>query len=268
MMENRVTISDYRKKARASLEHQWGMNAWLVFLSMLVVGAIQSVFDGASPFSSESSQGSILAFLVEHLLLFAFTYALFYIALVVVRGGKAQTGQLLAVFQQKYFGSILVINLISTFVTWAINSLILLPIFFIGGINTYTQLLFNSNMIPANIADSEVLNIGFVLLMLAVAFLSLLITSIVGGLFQFAAWTKFDYPDLSVFQCLKYAWFLLKGRIGIYILLQLSFIGWYLLGMLALFIGLLWVIAYVNVTIAGFYDQARIEKGSPYEYFS
>lgn len=53
---------------------------------------------------------------------------------------------------------------------------------------------------------------------------------------------------------------LLKDRIGTYILLQLSFIGWYLLGAIALFIGLLWVIVYVNVSVAEFYEQARIEK--------
>ncbi|BDP56588.1 hypothetical protein EfmJHP36_10670 [Enterococcus faecium] len=67
---------------------------------------------------------------------------------------------------------------------------------------------------------------------------------------------------------MKYGWFLLKDRIGTYILLQLSFIGWYLLGAIALFIGLLWVIVYVNVSVAEFYEQARIEKGGPDAYFT
>ncbi len=29
-MNNKMPISEYRKKARASLENQWGINAWLV----------------------------------------------------------------------------------------------------------------------------------------------------------------------------------------------------------------------------------------------
>ena len=59
----------------------------------------------------------------------------------------------------------------------------------------------------------------------------------------------------------------IKTFFRFYRLLQLSFIGWYILGFIALFFGLLWVIAYVNVSIAQFYEQARIEKGSPMEYF-
>ena len=35
-METKLSLSDYRKKARASLAQQWGINAWLVFLSMFV----------------------------------------------------------------------------------------------------------------------------------------------------------------------------------------------------------------------------------------
>lgn len=46
------------------------------------------LFDGFSPFPEESMQQHLLSFLVDNLLLFAFNYALFYIALVVVRGGR------------------------------------------------------------------------------------------------------------------------------------------------------------------------------------
>ncbi|EMW5613767.1 DUF975 family protein, partial [Enterococcus faecium] len=137
-----------------------------------------------------------------------------------------------------------------------------------SGVSTYMQLLFSSNAVPTGVMPEDFLDISFVLSMIGMIFVSALIMSIVGGLFQFAAWTKFDYPDLSVIQCLKYGWFLLKDRIGTYILLQLSFIGWYLLGAIALFIGLLWVIVYVNVSVAEFYEQARIEKGGPDAYFT
>ncbi len=173
-------------------------------------------------------QQHLLSFLVDNLLLFAFNYALFYIALVVVRGGRPKSNLLFSVFQRKYFGSILGINLINSVINWLLNSLIFLPMFLISGVSTYMQLLFSSNAVPTGVMPEDFLDISFVLSMIGMIFVSALIMSIVGGLFQFA-WTKFDYPDLSVIQCLKYGWFLLKDRIGTYILLQLSFIGWYLL---------------------------------------
>lgn len=265
-MKNRTSLSDYRKKARNSLAHQWGINAWLVFLSLFTAGLIQLFFERFFP--SGSNQQRIFHFLLENLLLFAFSYGLYYIALVVVRGGRAKSNLLFAVFQKEYFGPILVINLINVAINWVINALVLLPSFLINGINTYSQLLFSTSSTRINLLPDRAIDISFVLLTLLLSFLSLLLMSIVGGLFQFAAWTKFDYPELSILQCLQYAWYLLKGRIGTYILLQLSFIGWYILGTLALFLGLLWVIAYVNVTIAEFYEQARIEKESPAVYFS
>ncbi|EMF0616915.1 DUF975 family protein [Enterococcus hirae] len=265
-METKLSLSDYRKKARASLAQQWGINAWLVFISMFVAGLIQMFFEGF--FFVDSTQQQIVSFLLENFLLFAFSYALYYIALVVVRGGRAKSNLLFAVFQKKYFGPILVINLINVVINWIINALVLLPGFLIGGVNTYTQLLFNSNTISTDVLSGNALDISYVLTTLLMTFVSLLLMSIVGGLFQFAAWTKFDYPELSIIQCLQYAWYLLKDRLGTYILLQLSFIGWYLVGALALFFGLLWVIAYVNVTIAGFYEQARLEKEPPATYFS
>lgn len=265
-MKDSLTISEYRKKARISLEHQWGMNAWLIFLSMFLVGLIQAFFEGA--FSINDSQHQILRFLLENLLLFAFSYALYYIALVVVRGGRAKSNLLFVVFQKEYFGPILVINLINVAINWLINALVLLPGLLVGGVSSYTKLLFNANSVAPSIVSGDLFDVSFVVLTVIMVFVSLVVMSIIGGLFQFAAWTKFNYPELSIIQCLKYAWYLLKDRLAKYILLQLSFIGWYILGALALFIGLLWVIAYVNVTIAGFYEQARIEKKDPTDYFS
>ena len=151
-------------------------------------------------FFVDSTQQQIVSFLLENFLLFAFSYALYYIALVVVRGGRAKSNLLFAVFQKKYFGPILVINLINVVINWIINALVLLPGFLIGGVNTYTQLLFNSNTISTDVLSGNALDISYVLTTLLMTFVSLLLMSIVGGLFQFAAWTKFDYPELSIIQ--------------------------------------------------------------------
>lgn len=59
---------------------------------------------------------------------------------------------------------------------------------------------------------------------------------------------------------MKYALDLMKGRFKQYVFLELSFVGWYIVGALAIGIGLLWVIPYNHVALASFYDEARDEK--------
>ncbi|MBO0461082.1 MULTISPECIES: DUF975 family protein [Enterococcus] len=262
----KIKVSEYRKKARASLEGQWGINAWIIFLSIVIGIVLQEIFGGFFP--TGSTQSNIFNFLLQHVLVFAFTYGVYYISLVVVRGGQAKPNLLFAVFQKEYFVPILLINLFNAVVNWLINGIIFLPGFLIGGFNTYVDLLFNGNTAPQQIMPDYTIDLSFAVLTTLLFFVSLFAMTVVMGLFQFAAWTKFDYPKLTVIQSLRYAWFLLKDRIWTYLLLQLSFIGWYILGFIALFFGLLWVIVYVNVSIAEFYEQARIEKGSPMEYFS
>ncbi|MFD2388564.1 DUF975 family protein [Enterococcus rivorum] len=84
----------------------------------------------------------------------------------------------------------------------------------------------------------------------------------ISGVFQFAVWTKLDYPELGIGTALRYGLKLMQGRFGQYILLELSFIGWFILGILALFIGLLWVIPYNQVAVASFYRTACEEQGT------
>ena len=47
----------------------------------------------------------------------------------------------------------------------------------------------------------------------------------------------------------------MRGNRGNLFLLELSFIGWIFLGFLTLGIGLIWVVPYLQVTVACFYDE-------------
>ncbi|MDP0768904.1 DUF975 family protein, partial [Klebsiella pneumoniae] len=71
-----------------------------------------------------------------------------------------------------------------------------------------------------------------------------LIGLFVSGVFQFAVWLRFDNPELPIMMALKQALYLMKNRFLQYLCLQFSFIGWYIVGFLAIGIGLLWVIPY------------------------
>lgn len=261
----KVSLSTYRARARESLKNQWGINAWIVFLSIFISAVIESIFGSVSNFSEGSVSQQVLTFVLNTFVLFGFTYALYYIGLFVLRGGKARPGMLMTIFQKEYYLPMLLLNLLNTIVNWLIGAVVFIPLLLSSGLTSYVELVIN-NGASVTTAQSSVqsIDVTFIILVLITTILSFLLMTIVGGLFQFAIWTKMDYPELTIRQCVGHAWFLLKDRLGRYILLQLSFIGWYIIGTIALAIGLLWVMVYVNVTIAAFYDEARNEKSEHY----
>ena len=55
-----------------------------------------------------------------------------------------------------------------------------------------------------------------------------------------------DHPNLRVIEAMNESMRLMKGRKMRYFLLELSFIGWILLGCLTLGIGLLWILPYIR----------------------
>ncbi|MFX3617069.1 MAG: DUF975 family protein [Sporolactobacillus sp.] len=71
-----------------------------------------------------------------------------------------------------------------------------------------------------------------------------------------------DHPDYSASEAITESRQLMKGYKGDLFLLLLSFIGWGLLSLLTLGIGLLWLVPYVGVTLAEFYQQRVHELGA------
>lgn len=66
-------------------------------------------------------------------------------------------------------------------------------------------------------------------------------------------------PDASVWQgimpALSLSTQLMRGHKWEFFVLQLSFLGWILLGMLSLGIGFFWITPYINATSAAYYDE-------------
>lgn len=76
---------------------------------------------------------------------------------------------------------------------------------------------------------------------------------ILGFAFSQAVYLLIDHPDYRVTGALRESFNLMKGRKMRYFLLQLSFIGWGLLGCLTLGIGFLWITPYITQTNTQFY---------------
>ena len=89
----------------------------------------------------------------------------------------------------------------------------------------------------------------------AVLCVGLVIYLILSLMFSQTMFFLTDYIDIEAMQSLKESVRIMKGKKGKFFYLQLSFIGIYLLGAIACGIGLLWVIPYMQVTMANFYRK-------------
>ena len=66
-----------------------------------------------------------------------------------------------------------------------------------------------------------------------------------------------DDPNIGVMEALKKSKKMMYGYKWKYFCLGLRFIGWVLLGILSLGIGLLWIMPYMNVSYAKFYEDVK-----------
>lgn len=261
-MKSQITNGMHREQARISLKDQWGTMAWITFLAALITMLIGSVVSMIIRAPEDSTTANITTFLLNNFIFFGITYATYYCALEVLRGRKVDASMLGTIFQGKFYIPMLLINLIQAIVVALLNLIVLLPVLLTSGAVLYFSLMVNK--VPfKEIQGGFTGDITIALLILLFTLLALLIGVFISGVFQFAVWAKFDDTKLPVGNAIKYALYLMKGRFGQYLLLQLSFIGWFFIGILTLGIGLLWVVPYHDVAIASFYDTAREEKGEP-----
>ncbi|MGN0235541.1 MAG: DUF975 family protein [Paludibacteraceae bacterium] len=68
-----------------------------------------------------------------------------------------------------------------------------------------------------------------------------------------------DYPELGIREALRTSKQMMKGHKWDLFVLDLSFIGWLLLGIMTAGVGLLWVAPYMDTTHAAFYEDLKNE---------
>lgn len=77
-------------------------------------------------------------------------------------------------------------------------------------------------------------------------------------------YVKHDNPEFRWQQCVDESERLMEGNRWRLFKLQLSFIGWYIVGALTCGIGTYWVSSYQQVSTAVFYEQLKDERGATY----
>ena len=102
------------------------------------------------------------------------------------------------------------------------------------------------------------ISIFLVYLFTALWTLLLIVPGIVKGLaYSLTPFIVKDNPELSPNEAINLSVKMMKGHKFDLFYLYLSFLGWILLSMLTLGVGLLWVIPYLETTMAAFYQDVK-----------
>lgn len=72
-----------------------------------------------------------------------------------------------------------------------------------------------------------------------------------------------ENPELSANDAIVKSMEMMKGHKAKYFSLGLSFLGWFILGILSLGIGFIWIVPYMYVTTAKFYEDLKSQAVAP-----
>ena len=154
----------------------------------------------------------------------------------------------------------------------AVIAVAVLLIFFValplllGYINSFSQMFYKSDrnvlstMKEIALKDYFMGSVGMLAMSLVTSVLSLALV-VPGIIASYALFlTPFllkDNPELSVIETLRLSRKMMQGHKMQLFKLQLSFLGWILLSVLTLGLGMLWLMPYMMTTMAAFYQDVR-----------
>lgn len=230
---------DIMKQARESLRGKWGLAIGTFVVFFLISNAASFV-----PYV-----GGIGSFIIAGPLMVGisiFTLALY-------RGNNADLAQIFWGFRR--FGvSFLAYLLYTLFILlWAI--IFSIPMAIIAAI-ILTTVVFNMD-------SDTVLIITIILLTIP----SIIIAAFVSLSYSQTFWIVADNSSIDAMDAVRRSMQIMKGNKWKLVCLWLRFIGWFLLCILTLGIGFLWLIPYFYVSMARFYDDINVER-EPVSFWS
>jgi uncharacterized membrane protein len=142
----------------------------------------------------------------------------------------------------------------------------------LGSTNYFQKISRNENP-DFNVLFSGFNNFGNAILAALLCALGIgfgIVLLIVPGIILALGWSQTlrilnDNPKMSAPDAMSASWDIMKGHKGDFFILNLSFIGWFLLTPFTLFIGLLFLIPYVNVANSKFYDEISGFRNEDFE---
>lgn len=222
--------SELRAMARASLSGNWGT----AVASLLILGVLWFV-------TVLLSFVPVVGTLVQWLLYGPFMLGFIGLFVAISRQEQAEVGLIFSGFSKfwKACGIYFMVSLITGLVALAaaIPGIIMVIIAFSGNTATPEENpLFLMGLVAAAV-PAVIVSLYFYLRYSMVYFI------------------VNDHEEVGVFESLKMSTQMMSGNKMKLFGLGLSFIGWHFLGMLALYIGLLWSYSYMMTAVAAFYDD-------------
>lgn len=251
--------SEIRSMASRALKGMWGRYILAFIATIAIQSMVSSLVLSLTNHTFQQTRETIIDYILEYFVFFALTISLNIMALFLIRQREIHVSDIFLVYDKRYYVPFLLMNLVNALVNYLISFVTFLPHLVVGGMNQYLDLVLNVNSritVDWSLFRSS---ISFIISFLISVVLFLFVSQIISGLFQFAIYVRYDHPEMTTLQAIKGAWHLMKNHIGQYILLQISLLGWMVLGLFAFVIGLFWALAYANTANAAFY-QALIEK--------
>ena len=96
----------------------------------------------------------------------------------------------------------------------------------------------------------------FINIMASIGFSFLIIPGlIISCAFSIVPFVYSKHLDVGIMEMLSHAWRMMRGHKMEYLCLELSFIGWYLVGLITFGIGLLWVLPYHEMTLVKYFNK-------------
>lgn len=246
--------SEFRAMARASLKDRWGEAALFTLVYLLIAG-VCSIIDvvversDAGPSTMLTTLSLVWAVFLLLPTMFAFSNSL-------LRMNRSSERSLFAewwsIFTQQYGRGLLSYLLLEVIVT-----LILLPFVLIGAVVAFCCCSDSAMLMDATSMDTISSTVTVVITIFAtVGMIPALVYSYGVALFPYL---MFDHPEMGAREAFKTSRRMMRGLKWKLFVLDLTFVGWAVLAVLTLGIGVLWLTPYQNSARAHFYDELKNE---------
>ncbi len=235
------TNKQLKRYAREAFQLKPGMAAGASVTVVLIQFAStfisSALFPGTGAFSIVL--GEIFSFGMS-VLTCIFEAGMYYMFLNLMRGKESNFGQLLWFFRNDPDRVILASGILAL-ISWVTS----LPV----TVYSYAA--------PLPTTQEELLS--FYMMLTGLSFVCMCIGVLVTIPFRLTYYIIADEPELGSVDALKKSTSLMKGNYGRFLFLQLSFLPWGILSVLAMYIPLLYVLPYMELSNAAFYRDVRGE---------
>lgn len=264
------TCSAYRQEARQALSGKWGESVAasvliaLFFIVMLTPSIIAEAATSAEP-SSLIGIPMLMSLVLIVLLVpmfFGYMNAFWHKA----KGDDTTAVNDMSRSWEKNFGAawgfFLLKELVKLAVSIALFIIFILFLFIIGMIAT--PFLTDVNSFIEIVAAAASISVWLLVITYIIFYIACTIANvIIDYIYGMTYYIKADHPDKAIIDCMIESRRLMRGKKWNLFVLDFTFIGWMLLSILTLGIGLLWLAPYICTAHACFYKDIITKSEEP-----